>query len=134
MINATHAQMHTSFLILLALIGSTTALGYVHPEKECKEPTVPVLYLDRWSKRECHGLALHFGMEFSGSGVPLYGHTLYVPLGYEVLIKKEPLFGVPRDTLYHEGTHRFVSYFFWDTPIDKIRVYPLEKIEKNEGL
>ena len=118
-------------LFLLVLIGSTTALGYVRPEKECEEPTVPVLYLDRWSKRRCSGLEIHFGgMEFAGSGVPMYGHTLYVPLGYEVLIEKEPLFGVPRETLYHEGTHRFVSYFFWDTPIDKIRVYPLEKIEK----
>jgi hypothetical protein len=134
MINATHAQMHISFLILLALIGSTTALGYVRPEKKCDEPRVPVLYLDRWSKRACDGIELPFGMDFAGSGVPMYGHTLYVPLGYEVLIKKEPLFGVPRETLYHEKTSRFVSYVFLDTPIEAIRVYPLKKIENNEGL
>ena len=121
-------------LFLLALIGSTTALGYVRPEKKCDEPRVPVLYLDRWSKRACDGIELPFGMDFAGSGVPMYGHTLYVPLGYEVLIIKAPLFGVPRDTLYHEGTHRFVSYFFWDTPIEAIRVYPIKKIENNEGL
>ena len=126
-------------LILLALLGSTTALGYVRPEKECEEPTVPVLYLDRWSKRRCSGLELHFGgMEFAGSGVPMYGHTLYVPLGYEVLIEKEPLFGVPRDTLYHGGTSRFVSYFVWDTPIKRVKVTrlpaPSKKVEKRDGL
>jgi hypothetical protein len=122
-------------LFLLVLIGSTTALGYVRPEKECVEPTVPVLYLDRWTKRSCNGMNLTIDeMVFRGSGVPIYGHTLNVPLGYEVLIIKEPLFGVPRETLYHERTHRFVSFFFWDTPIEEIRVSRLKKIEKNEGL
>jgi hypothetical protein len=104
-------------------------------EKQCEELTVPVLYLDRWTKKECKGIHLILGgMIFTGSGVPVYGHTLSVPLGYEVLIKKEPLFGVPRETLYSEGTSRFVSYFFWDTPIEEIRVYPLKKNEKICGL
>jgi hypothetical protein len=127
------------FLILLALLGSTTALGWWRPEKECEEPTVPVLYLDRWSKRICSGIELHFGgMEFTGSGLPIYGHTLYVPLGYEVLIEKEPLFGIPRYTLYREGTSRFVSYAFWDTPIIRAEVTRLpvapQKVEKRDSL
>jgi hypothetical protein len=132
-------KLFLSLIIPLALLGSTTALGWWRPEKECVEPTVPVLYLDRWTKRECDGIQLILGgFGFTGSGVPVYGHTLYVPLGYEVLIVKEPLFGIPRDTLYHGGTSRFVSYFVWDSPIIRVEVMRLPmappKIEKRDGL
>lgn len=119
-------KLYLSILFLLAL------LGYVYPEKES---TVPVLYLDRWAMRACNGISLSLGgVDFTGSGVPIYGHTINVPLGYEVLIIKEPLFGVPRETLYHEGTTQFVSYFFWDTPILRIRVFSIKKNEKTNEL
>lgn len=110
-----------SLLLLLALIGSTTALGYVRPEKECVKPPGPVLYLDRWSKRDCGGLSLSLGTT-EMRGMDIYGHTLHVPVGYEVLIVKEPLFGVPRVTHYNEGTSRFVGYAFWDTLIIRVEV------------
>lgn len=118
-------------LFLLVLIGSTAALGYVRPEKECVKPTEPVLYLDRWSKRDCGGLSLSLGTT-DMRGVDVYGHTLHVPVGYEVLIVKEPLFGIPREILYREGSHRYVSYAFWDTRIETVHVY--QKVEKTDGL
>ncbi len=120
-------------LLFLAFIGSTTALGYVRPEKECVTPTVPVLYMDRWSKRDCDGLSLSLGTtDMRDMDMDVYGHTLYVPLGYEVRIVKEPLFRVPREILYREGSHRYVSYAFWDTRIETVHVY--QKVEKTDGL
>jgi hypothetical protein len=101
------------------------------------KPPGPVLYLDRWSKRECVGLSLSLGT-IDIRGMYVYGHTLYVPLGYEVVVVKEPLFGVPRETLYREGTSRFVGYAFWDTLIIRVEVKrlstPSQKIEIIGGL
>ena len=128
-------QYHLLLLaLLLALLGSTTALGYVRPEKECVKPPGPVLYLDRWNKRDCVGLSLSLGTN-DMRGMDAYGHTLYVPLGYEVLIVKGPLFGITRETLYREGTSRFVSYALRDTLIIRVEVTRLpEKVEKRDGL
>lgn len=127
-------SLSISLLLLLALIGSTTALGYVRPEKECVKPSIPVLYLDRWSKRDCGGVSLSLGTT-DMRGMDVYGHTLHVPVGYEVIIVKEPLFGVPRVTHYNEGTSRFVGYAFWDSLIIRVEVTRLpEKVEKRDGL
>jgi len=120
--------------LLLAFIGSTTALGYVRPEKECVKPPGPVLYLDRWNKRDCVGLSLSLGTT-DMRGMDVYGHTLFVPLGYEVVVVKEPLVGVPRVTHYNEGTSRFVGYALWDTRIVRVEVKRLpQKVEKRDGL
>ena len=119
-------------LLLLALFGTTTALGYVRPHKECAEPKTPVLYLSRWSKRDCIGIPLTGGTVTLNERV--YGHTLYVPIGYNVIIVKEPLFGFPRETLYSEGTSRFVSYAFWDTPIMRVIVTKKVVSRKDEKI
>lgn len=125
-------QYHLLLLaLLLALLGSTTALGYVRPEKECVKPPGPVLYLDRWNKRDCVGLSLSLGTT-DMRGMYVYGHTLYVPLGYEVVVVKEPLVGIPRVTHYNEGTSRFVGYAFCDTPVETVHVF--QKVEIIEGL
>ena len=117
-------MMHLKIALLLSLIcGSCHALGYVRPRPSCTETDGPVIYRDPWEKRDCIGISLPMGeMMVESIQRPFYGHTIKVPMGYEVVVEKEPLFGFTRKTVYGEGTSRFVSYALWDTPIRRISV------------
>jgi hypothetical protein len=108
-------------LLLLCVVG-VSALGHIATRPPCTPKEGVVLYLDRWEKRDCVGLSLPGGTTTFSQTEGVYGHTITVPSGYEVVIHKTPLFTTEeRVDHYDANTSRFVSYF-WDTPITRITV------------
>lgn len=109
-------------LLLLGFMGSVSALGHISSHSHCTPKDGVMLYLDRWEKRDCVGLSLPVGTTtFSPAQEAIYGHTITVPEGYNVVIHKAPLFKAERVTNYGPGS-RFVSYFWLDTPITSVTV------------
>ena len=111
-------------LLFLALVAGISALGHIETRPPCTPKKGVVLYLDRWEKRECVGLSLPIGTTEFSQDQPIYGHTIAVPSGYEVVVHKAPLLECmnERVTTYGANTSRFVAYFWWDTPITRITV------------
>ena len=113
-----------SILFLALLVASVSALGHIPSRPPCTPKKGVVLYMDRWEKRDCVGLSLPIGTTTFSESRPIYGHTIAVPSGYEVVVHKAPLLESinVRITTYGANTSRFVAYFWWDTPIIGITV------------
>jgi hypothetical protein len=79
-------------------------------------------------------MALPLGITIFSQAEGVYGHTITVPDGYNVVIHKSPLLEYmdERVSTYGPNTSRFVPYFWWDTPIIHIAV--TKKNEIDHGL
>ena len=116
---------HLSLLPLLLLcVAGVSALGHIATRPPCTPKEGVVLYLSPWQKRDCVGMALPLGTITFSQAEGVYGHTIAVPSGYEVVVHKAPLLECLKErvTTYAPNTSRFVSYFWLDTPITRITV------------
>ena len=111
-------------VLLLCAIGPVLVYGTPLKLSQCTTHDGPILYLDRWERRDGYGLCLPEGTTtFAPDVNPMYGHIIKVPYGYEVVVEKEPFMGERRIYTYYAKRNYFVTYDIWDTPITTITVH-----------
>ena len=110
--------------LLLLCVAGVSALGHIATRPPCTPKEGVVLYLSPWQKRDCVGLSLPVGTTTFSQAEGVYGHTITVPEGYNVVVHKAPLLEYMKErvTTYGANTSRFVAYFWLDTPITRITV------------